>query len=79
MLAVTVILPFTTQYALAHGVYCGISCPVGASGITDWDLYRTASDSMFKLSLTIYGLIAILFCYYLRKRTSVFAMVGKRN
>lgn len=72
-----VVMPFT-QYVLAHTVHCGISCPlVGAYGTTDWDLYRIASDSMFNLSLVVYGLITILFCYYLRKRTSVFTIIRK--
>lgn len=74
----TVAMPFTTQYVLAHTVHCGMfGCPVGAYGITDWDLYMTASDSMFNLSLVVYGLIAILFCYYLHKRTSVFTIIRK--
>jgi hypothetical protein len=73
-----VAMPFTTQYVLAHTVHCGMfGCPVGAYGITDWDLYKTASDSMFKISLVAYGLLATLFCYYLRKRISIFTIVRK--
>lgn len=73
-----VAMPFTIQYVSAHPVHCGISCPpVGAYGTTDWDLYRTASDNMFNLSLVVYGSLATLFCYYLRKNTSGFTIVRK--
>ena len=79
MLVGTVFLPFTTQYVLAHGVHCGIhDCPVGAYGLNDWDLYRVASESMFSISLIAYGLIVMLFWYYLRKRASVFTMLKRK-
>ena len=49
-------MSFTTQYVLAHGIHCGgLGCPIGGYGITDRDLSKTASDSMFYVSLIVYA------------------------
>jgi len=64
--------------AFAHGVHCGIQgCTVGAFGITDWYLAQKAFDSMFYLSIAIYGIIVILFWFSLLKRKSLSRIVRK--
>lgn len=60
----------------AHSVHCGI-CRVGAFGITDWYLAQKAFDSMFYLSIAIYGVIVILFWFSLLKRKSLSGIVRK--
>jgi hypothetical protein len=64
--------------AFAHSVHCGIQgCRVGAFGITDWYLAQKAFDSMFYLSIAIYGIIVILFWFSLLKRKSLSRIVRK--
>ena len=66
------------QPAFAHSVHCGSQgCRVGAFGITDLYLIQKASDSMFYLSIVIYGIIMILFWFSLLERKSPSTIVRK--
>lgn len=74
----TICLELIRPAAFAHSVHCfSQGCRVGAFGITDWYLAQKAFDNMFYLSIAIYGVIVILFWFFLLKRKSLSRIVRK--
>lgn len=66
------------QPAFAHGVHCGpLGCPVGGFGINDLYLAQKAFESMFYLSVVMYGAIMILFWFSLLKGKYISTIVRK--
>ncbi|MEX0862270.1 hypothetical protein [Nitrosopumilus sp.] len=69
LIGFVVLIQFNPVFAHTVTEFYGVGgCPVNSCGVTDWDLSKIASDSMFYVSLIVYSMIIVLFFYFLYKR-----------